>query len=547
MQKAERFLFKNIFWIILFLSIPAVVALLVPGFYGASDDLHIAWLQQLDATIRTGQFPPRFVPDLSFGFGYPLFNFVFPLPFYIGEIFHLLGLSFVNSVKTVFLLSIPLSAYVMYRFLREHAGEWISLAGAIVYIYTPYRSTDIYIRGAFGEAVAFIFPPLIAWAISKVSKSKDPKWIGILGLGVAGLILSHNIMAYMFIPFLIVFAFLIGFNKKILYGFLSGLLISIYFWLPAIVESKLMKYDTVFNFVDHFPTIKQLITPYFGYGASVPGPYDGMSFFLGTVNIALIVTAFILFKKLNKISIWALGMIGISVFMMNFRSTLLWQNLPLVPYFQFPWRFLSLTTFATSILVISLDKFRFSKQIGMIIILAVIAINFSYFKPHDFLGRTDEYYLNRYIPVPIASAEYLKTGEEYLRLPKATEKRPTEISPDKNLRSSFEINFNAPKTLDYYKYYFPGWEVKIDGKKIEAYAGKPYGQIEFNVPSGKHKVDIMFKETPFRNALNIISLLSLIFIGVIIYDSIQENCERKLTDELNADGHPLKTKRKPRP
>jgi hypothetical protein len=516
MQKVEKFLFKNVFWVILFLSIPAIWALLVPGFFGASDDLHVAWLHQLDAAIRAGQFPPRFVPDLSFGFGYPLFNFVFPLPFYIAETIHILGFSLVDSVKAVFLLSIPLSGYFMYKFLKEHIAEWLALAGSIIYIYTPYRSTDIYIRGAFGEAVAFIFPPLIVWAVTKLSKSKDIKWIGVLSLGVAGLILSHNIMAYMFMPFLLVFAFLIGFNLKILYGFLLGLLTSIYFWLPAIIESKLMKYDTVFNFIDHFPTIRQLITPFFGYGASVAGPYDGMSFFLGSMNIALIIVTFLLFKKLNKISVWALGMIGISIFMMNFRSTFLWENLPLVPYFQFPWRFLSLTTFATSILIISLDKFKYSKQVGMIIILAVIAMNFSFFKPHDFLGRTDEYYINRYIPVPIASEEYLKTGEEYLRLPNATERRPTELSPDVKLSSTFETNFDAPKTLNYYKYYFPGWEVKIDGKKVEVYAGKPFGQIEFNVPTGKHKVDIKFKETPFRNTLNIVSLLSLIFVIVII-------------------------------
>jgi len=224
----------------------------------------------------------------------------------------------------------------------------------------------------------------------------------------------------------------------------------------------------------------------------------------------------IFYKKLSKVSLWALGMIVVSIFMMNFRSTILWQNLPLIPYFQFPWRFLSLTTFATSILVISLDKFKYSKQIGIIIVFGVIALNFSFFKPHDFLGRTDEYYINRYIPVPVASTEYLKTGEEYLRLPKATEKRPTEISPDKNLNKTFELNLNAPKTLDYYKYYFPGWVVKIDGKRVDAYAGKPYGQIQFNVPAGKHSVEISFKETSFRKILDIVSLFNLIVAITII-------------------------------
>src|SRR3990172_9820083 len=129
MQRIEKFLDKYWWIIVVVLSIPAFWVLLVPGFYGASDDLHIGWLYQMHQTLMSGQIPPRFVPDLSFGFGYPLFNFVFPLPFYIGEIFHLLGLSFVGSVKAVFLLGVPLSGYFMYKFLKEHTDKWLSLAG----------------------------------------------------------------------------------------------------------------------------------------------------------------------------------------------------------------------------------------------------------------------------------------------------------------------------------------------------------------------------------------------------------------------------------
>lgn len=517
MQKVENFLTKYSFFVIMLLAIPAVKALLIPGFFGASDDLHIAWLHQMDAVIKMGKFPPRFVPDLSFGFGYPLFNYVFPLPFYVGEIFHLLGLSFVDSIKTVFLISIPVSGYFMYKFLKEHTSFWLALAGAIIYIYTPYRATDIYIRGAIGEIFAFIFPPLIAYAISKIAREKDWKWVSLLGLSTAGLLLSHNIMAYMFFPFLVILSFIVGFKLKTLFGFILGLLISIYFWLPAIAESGLMKYDTVFNFVDHFPTIRQLITPFFGYGASVAGPYDGMSFFMGTANLVLIAVALVFYKKVNKVALWALGMIAISVFMMNFRSTFLWRNLPLIPFFQFPWRFLSLTTFATSILVIVLDKFKYGKQVGMVLIVGVVALNFSYFKPHDFLGRTDEYYLNRYIPTPVASEEYLKTQEEYLRLPRDTEKRPETRSAYMGLDNSFEVDYKEETVFNYSKYYFPGWEAHVDGNKVEVVAGKPYGQVEFKVPAGEHTVDISFEETPFRKILNIVSLLSLIVAITMIF------------------------------
>jgi hypothetical protein len=276
MQKIEKFLDKYWWLVLLLLSIPLFGALLVHGYYGASDDLHIGWLYEMDRTINLGQIPPRFVPDLSYGFGYPLFNYVFPLPFYIGEIFHKVGFSLVDSVKWVFLISLPMSMYGMYLLLRKLTIPLIALAGALVYGYTPYRSTDIYVRGDIGEAFSFVFLPLLTLSLLQVF-SEDGKvrnrWIGVGGLSLAGLVLTHNITAYMFLPFYILLGILllIFTAKKSLKLFASlislgllGALSSLYFWFPAIADSKLVKYDTVFNFVDHFPTLKQPIVPYWG-------------------------------------------------------------------------------------------------------------------------------------------------------------------------------------------------------------------------------------------------------------------------------------------
>ena len=145
--------------ILILLVIPATLSLFKPGFFGASDDMHIAWLQQIDQSIKEGQIPPRYVSDLSFGFGYPLFNFIFPLPYYLGEIFHLVGLSFTYSIKAVFIFSLFASALTMYFLAKKLSGKFIGMAAAVLYTYTPYRSTDIYSRGALGESLAFIFSP----------------------------------------------------------------------------------------------------------------------------------------------------------------------------------------------------------------------------------------------------------------------------------------------------------------------------------------------------------------------------------------------------
>ncbi len=541
MEKIRNFLRKNIWLLILLLSAFAVWSLFVPGLYGFSDDSHIGWLYEMDRVVKMLQLPPRFVPDLSFGFGYPLFNFVYPLPFYVGEIFHLLGFSLVDATKLVFGLTIPLSMWAMYLLLKEFLDWKLALAGAVLYIFAPYRATEIFVRGAIGEIVAFIFLPLIALALVKLTKKETGiKWIGILGLSTAGLVMSHNILAYMFLPFaVILFALLFIFLKgrklaylaKSLIGIFLGLLISLYFWLPAIKESALVKYSTVYNYFDHFPTLRQLITPYFGYGASVPGPYDGISFYVGLVGFGVVLTgAFLAIRNWKKylrsqkiIFFWGVLILAVSVFMMNHRSDILWRLVPLLGYFQFPWRFLVLVVFASPIFLLGLNKLKSSGLVAAIVIFLAIALNFSYFKPERFLGRGDEYFIDRYIPFPAASEQYRQTSEEYLRLPKGTETRPDRNYPrayadvranlsiqeinalDAKIQTDYPVEF----ILNYNKYFFPGWIARIDGEEAEITAGKPFGQVSLRVPGGTHEVVVEYKETPFRKILDLVSLGAL--------------------------------------
>ncbi len=531
---------KRIVVLALVLSIPAIWSFISKGLYGFSDDSHIGWMYEMDRAVKSFKFPPRFVPDLSYGFGYPLFTFVYPLPFYLGEVFHLLGMTLVGSFKMVLALSIPLSMLAMYKFLREFMKKEYSLLGSVIYVYAPYRATELFVRGAIGEIVAFIFIPLVAWSFVKLTKEKNTKWIAASALSVAALIMSHNIMAYMFMPFallLLVLRIVFVYRNDIsqyVRGFISiifGLVISIYFWLPAIVESSLMQYSTVFNYLDHFPTLKQLVTPYFGHGASVPGPYDGISFYIGVIGLFIALVGIVhFFLKRNDYTreekvfvVWGIIMLGVSVFMMNHRSAFIWEAIPLIKYFQFPWRFLVPVIFSLPIFLIAFEKNSPIKYAPGILVILTILVNSQYFIPESFLGRTDDYYLKRFVPYPIASEEYKTTSEEYLRLPLGQTERPKETRPlvegAKGVRGI--VNLNAYDTiiytdypqsfvLNYNKYMYPGWTALVDGVPADIKVGSPYGQISLDIPRGAHKIEIYYKETPFRTILNIVSLAGFI-------------------------------------
>jgi hypothetical protein len=468
-------------------------------------------------------------------------NFVFPLPFYIAEIFHLFGMSLVDSIKTLFFITMPLSMIGMYKLVYTiKKDRLISLLASVVYAYAPYRAVDLYVRGAIGEVLSFVFFPFIVWTIINTESSNSIRWPILGGLMIGGLVLTHNIAAYMFIPMAVILGILLllqtNAKRKLIQNYLLmiivGLLVSAYFWLPAILDSSLMKYDTVFNYLDHFPTIIQLLKPHWGYGASVPGPYDGMSFFIGVANLLAVIFGllFIVRKGIHSLEgtvvVWALIVFGISFAMMNYRSSFLWEVVPLVKYFQFPWRFLMLSILSSAVLIMTLDNFRYAKIVQVAVLGLTLVISFHYFRPEDFLGRQDSYYINKYIPTPVASSEYRLTQEEYLRLPKNTQMRPSDsfpaITPMNNVNLSqrgdlnLQAEFNNPdsQVFSYNKYQFPGWVGSIDGKDLVLQTGQPYGQIAFTVPPGRHHITISFQETLLKLLLDWLSLV--VFIGSLI-------------------------------
>ncbi|KKS45471.1 MAG: hypothetical protein UV09_C0037G0003 [Candidatus Gottesmanbacteria bacterium GW2011_GWA2_42_18] len=84
---------KKIDWLILLFILVAsaftLKDLYKPGFYTSHDGPHqIVRFYYYDQLLREGQFPPRWVGGLNYGFGYPLFIFSYHLPWVLAEVFH---------------------------------------------------------------------------------------------------------------------------------------------------------------------------------------------------------------------------------------------------------------------------------------------------------------------------------------------------------------------------------------------------------------------------------------------------------------------------
>ena len=302
--------------LLILLIIPAIKDLLTPGYFTMHDNMQVFRLFEVDKCVHDGQIPCRWVPDGGFGYGYPLMQFYPPMPYYPMELLNLLGLGFFWPVKIMFVLSFVLSGLGMYLLAKEFFGKWGGLLSALFYVYSPYHSVDIYVRGAQNEAWGMVwFPFVLLYLYNLITKKFSWKNFLLFAFCLAGQLTSHNVMTLVFAPSAIIWAlFWLWRSKKfasiksVVVSGILGIGLSAYFFIPEILEQKYVHVDSMisgyFNYMAHFVDLNQLfISRFWGYGSSVWGPNDGMSFSIGQFQwvIALIVAILALFRfKKNK-------------------------------------------------------------------------------------------------------------------------------------------------------------------------------------------------------------------------------------------------------
>lgn len=548
---------SKVILIILLLAVPSFAVLLGKGFYEPHDLHHIADIYQMFRGFESGQLPPRLGPDFSYGYGYPLFNYYYVFPFYLGALFFYLFGSLTLSFKLIMILGILASVVGMYLLLREYVGKLPALVGSILYLYTPYRAVQVYVRGAVGEVLVVALLPFVALSLLKVINKPNVKSIVFSTIITSILILSHNYLSFMSFALIVLLVVpkIISSNsiKRSVLSIVAVLLLSMavtsFWWAPALIEKGLVGSVTPFPMIDHFPFIKQLVLPSWGYGSSVWGPGDEISFQIGLVNlfVTLLLIAYIIhsIKKSNKLKpeiFIVFALFTILLIFMNVRALPLWKLVPFYNLIQFPWRLLMFTTLITSMIAAFLiesmnEKYKYILS-GLIVIVSMV-LTMGYFKPSKIVDRNDNHYLNRFFADRTVegkskepSSEYVNYSEDYLLLSRWTSQRP-DFKPEHKIEVSEgsikhikemsatnwegEVSSEIDTVVTFNSYYFPGWVAEVNGEKNEIIIGEPHGQIQVRVPPGVHKVRFYWTETPLRKAFDVLSLVAMVGIIVLLF------------------------------
>lgn len=528
---------------LILITLPTLLPYFNSRFFYTQDYIFIARLQQMSTALSQGEFPLRWAPDLRYG--EPIFNYYAPLPYYLGFFIHALGFNFLWVSKILFLLSAVLSAICMYIFSSKLFGKKAGILSGVLYTYAPYRAVDMYVRGSLSETWAFVFFPLIFYFSYLLSKKRNILNIYLLALSLAGLFLTHNVTTLMFLPFLILWwIYLIISERKwkiiptLIIGLILGVGLSASFLLPASFERDFIqtKYLTVgyFDFRAHFVAFSQFFSTFWGYGSSLWGPKDGLSFQIGLINWAILglsVILGILFRK-DKKFFGLLFFLGISftfsIFLQHNKSAFIWEAFPLMAFIQFPWRFLAISIFIVSIVggvITSYLKNKFS-IIYYLIIAAAIISTISYFRPEKYV---DDSFFDKFLNIE-KMHQGIDLTKDYLPIWVATVDAPKLNYPEsqdgkiavskfekRGARAFAQINVLTAATIEVPVTYFPNWTVLANGQKINLEKPLQRGLILFKLPPGNYNVSFELKDTPVRiigNTVSAFSLFILLLFGI---------------------------------
>lgn len=504
-----------------------------PEFYDSHDgEAHVARFAAYIQSFQDGQFPPRWAGNLNFSYGTPLFIFYYPLPGYLASFLSLTGLSLENIFKFIIGLNFIIAPVFFYLWAKLLFRKEVAFLGALLYAFAPYHFLDLYVRGDVAEVMALALVPLVFFCIEKLLIVRSSSYMILGGISYALLILSHNGISLMFSPIFLLYVTLRSEKKKdfllTLPLFCIGLVLSAFFWLPALYESR---YTNIHLFVgdmykNHFPTVRELIYSPWGFGPDVRqsgglSPQIGFLYVLMTVLSIFVVLKE---KKQQKQIYGWLAVFFMAVFISLSLSHFVWGNLSLLRVYEFPWRFTALSSFAAVILSCYVLSFIKNKKIFVGFFLLIIVVSIPFIKVKHYVTRDDAFYKNfTGTTYYHGEANPIWTAGDPTTFPEL----PIEIVGGeatidnfikKTNNHTFTLTANNRTIVLDNTQYFPGWKVSVDGKNTPIQFQDPNyrGLITFQVPSGEHKIEVKFTESPIRLLSNTLSIVAILVVSIIL-------------------------------
>jgi uncharacterized membrane protein len=526
-------------------TLTAAAVPMLRGSFPAGHDAsaHLTYTYLFDRALAEGQFPVRWIEWVRPGYGHPLFNFYQPGLYYIVEAIHVVVPSLTLSLKLAVVFLWWLGALFLYLLLAR-LGRLPAAAGAISFALAPYLVLDVFVRAAFPEIAGIAFGVGVLWTLDGWLRTTRRVWAAACAASIGLMIVSHPPTALIFIPAIAAYAAtLLAARRTTIKAVLAivpiGALavgLAAFYIVPAVFElGSIGSADLTaggFDFHRHFVFPTQWVTSTWGFGSSVDGLADGMSFQLGLVQwLAIIAAIGVVAFKLRwrrgdapaaDLVCWLI-VAGLALLLTTSASAPVWDAVAPMAFVQYPWRFLILAAVAAAILLAQLLAMvrlpRLRAALVLCTIVMQVQLSHTRLQPSGYIPQVEinidrpdwpstssvsqhAFIEKAYFPRS-ANRNAPPRLERWNLTPEAAYARET-IAKGHELE--LEVTAWEPTELTINTQVFPGWKVWLDGRPMRLPAN---GYLNLALPEGPHHVRAEFTNTRVRTVANTITLLSL--------------------------------------
>jgi hypothetical protein len=530
------------------LSIPYLFSSFLP--FEHDTHFHVSRIEQLSRSISEGNFFPALYPYENDGFGYasPLFYCDYLL--IPAALLHLAGASLSLTYRlTVFTAGLASACTMLYASRKISGKRSISWIAAAAYLFSNYRLTDIYVRGALGEIFAFTFLPLILLGMYEICWKHSRKW-KVLTIGLTGLVFSHN-LTFLMGAVLCIILFLCTLKRihkqeflTLCKAVLTAFLLSACFTLPMIEQMRSQKlilnyYASASDLSDsamkpwHY-FVNQII---FGYSGNNRDPADTMTVNVGWVLTFAPVLWFFAEKKKDQAFITLLAWIGYAC-MFLCGVWIPWSSLQAFGILQFVWRLNTIAMVCLSIPAAYGIFSLFQKKQVLILAVLVLMCGECIWHVQPVFSRTagmtdtmtwqdildgklyDPYFSADYVRVELAGGDYLPLNHiDYRTVSRSlmhTDYTPLDTEFIRNKGSlTFTVSDDSSEDILLPLTWYKGWKVsKIQADEtVTDIPVQPNdnGIVQIHL-QGNGTYTCRYESTPFRKFCFLISIGTLLVL-----------------------------------
>ncbi len=252
---------------------------------------------------------------------------------------------------------------------------------------------------------------------------------------------------------------------------------------------------------------------------------------MGLVQALLIVAGLValLWRAASRPAlIFTVAALTIATLMITPLSRWLWDTLPLLPYTQFPWRFLSVQALAGALITGALALLpgrRLWAIAGSVLLLAAMVpsldvdhvavadadvtplrlAQYEWFTANIGTTVSAEYLPRTVQPRPYSSA-WLTHGERHVPQVLAGD-AGVQLRSHRATRQRWQVNVSGePALVQFPTLYWPGWQARAQGQPLAISATPGSGLVAVELPAGAYTLELSLDRTPVRLAAEILSL-----------------------------------------